>query len=101
MKGEPFLQICIGQLYPRTRSIMGLNLPIPSLCSNWPAKNFRQCPKTSLDTADHGGEQSDGFVVSELNGREKHQRQDSIMQRKWNHIFLQPDRQEADKKSFP
>ena len=58
MQGKPFHQICIGQLHPRTRSIAGLNWPLPSLDSRWPTKRFRQSPKTLLDAENYSGEQS-------------------------------------------
>jgi len=35
-------------------------------------KKLSSTPEDLADIAEHGGEQSDGFVVSDLNDREEH-----------------------------
>ena len=53
----------------------GVELAPTSLGSWWPTIRFRQGLEASLDTTDHGGEQSKGFAISKLNeGKSTHDR---------------------------
>ena len=91
MQCEPCHQICVGHFHPRAGSVMRKHLPLSPLRSQWSTESFCQCPKSTLDTADHGRKQPKRFSMSKLDSRKKLSRQNSVMRRRGDDTFLQPN----------